>query len=318
MKKLSELQDFFYEQIYPHIGYLEEERLKIFSFLRTLGISLFILSIVAFLFLKEYMVDLNSLFVLLAVPVGIFMLVYSYQVKTFQRSFKDEVIQKLVSFVSPKLFYSKDSSISRLEYDSSFLFPSSIDKFNGDDLIKGEIDGVSIKFSELHTQKKKKSSKGQTYYVNIFKGLLFIADFNKHFKGRTIVMPDKSERLIGGFSHFFQSLSGHGELIKLDNPEFEREFVVYGSDQIEARYILSHSLMQNILELKKLIKEDISLSFSGSKIYLAVHKTSSSFEPRIYKKVDSFDEIKLYFQTISLVVEVVKILNLDIKIWSKK
>jgi len=107
-------------------------------------------------------------------------------------------------------------------------------------------------------------------------------------------------------------------LIKLDNPEFEREFVVYGSDQIEARYILSHSLMQNILELKKLIKEDISLSFSGSKIYLAVHKTSSSFEPRIYKKVDSFDEIKLYFQTISLVVEVVKILNLDIKIWSKK
>ena len=39
------------------------------------------------------------------------------------------------------------------------------------------------------------------------------------------------------------------KLIKMDNPEFEKEFVVYSDNPIKARYILTHSLMQRILKL---------------------------------------------------------------------
>ena len=42
-----------------------------------------------------------------------------------------------------------------------------------------------------------------------------------------------------------------GELIKMEDVAFERGVVVYGDDQIEARYILSTSLMERILAYKK-------------------------------------------------------------------
>lgn len=260
----------------------------------------------------------NNHFMVIAVAISIFYLVYRYKIKSFTRSFKSEIIDKLVGFIDSSLLYLQSSHISRFEYDSSFLFSSVVDKFSGDDLIRGKIDGVNIKFSDLHTQKKKKSSKGQTYYATIFKGLFFIADFNKSFRSRTIVLPDKTEKFLGNFAHFFQSMSSHGQLVKLDNPEFEKEFVTYSSDQIDARYILSHSLMKNLLELKKLVNENISISFNGSNIFIAIHKAHESFEPKIHKKVTNFDEIKDYFQTISIIVDIVKILSLDVKIWSKK
>lgn len=318
MKSLSELQDFFYEEIYPNLDYLEAQRAQIFSFLKTFALALAIGVIVLLLILKDMHLGLNLNFAIVSMAIGLFILVYKFKVKPFTASFKDQIIEKLVLFVDPSLSYLKNSQISKFEYESSFLFPTNIDRYDGDDLVKGIINGVSIKFSDLHTQKKKKSSKGQTYYATIFKGIFFTAEFNKHFKSKTIVLPDKSERFLGSLSHIFQSMSTHGELIKLDNPEFEKEFVVYSSDQIDARYILSHSLMQNILELKKLVKDDISISFNGSKIYIAIHKSKESFEPSIYQKVTNFDEIKIYYQTISILADIVSILNLDLKIWSKK
>ncbi|MBK9503984.1 MAG: DUF3137 domain-containing protein [Bacteroidetes bacterium] len=39
----------------------------------------------------------------------------------------------------------------------------------------------------------------EIHYVTIFKGLFFIADFNKHFNGNTYVLSDFGERFLGGF-----------------------------------------------------------------------------------------------------------------------
>ncbi|NIP92937.1 MAG: DUF3137 domain-containing protein, partial [Akkermansiaceae bacterium] len=53
-------------------------------------------------------------------------------------------------------------------------------------------------------------SKGrtQTYWVTIFKGLLVVADFHKHFKSEVTVMPDFAESAFGRIGRFFQKLGG--------------------------------------------------------------------------------------------------------------
>ena len=67
-------------------------------------------------------------------------------------------------------------------------------------------------------------------------------------------------KLFGRLGRKLQSLNVfRGELIRLEDPEFESHFVVYGSDQIEARYILSTSLMARITDFKEK---------TGKKIYL--------------------------------------------------
>ena len=60
-------------------------------------------------------------------------------------------------------------------------------------------------------------------------------------------------KLIGGF---LQSKNPEhaGDLIKLEDEEFEKQFAVYGTDQIELRYILTPKMMQDMTALQSKIK----------------------------------------------------------------
>jgi len=319
MKKLSELQDFFYEKIYPDLEFLEEKRLKIYNYLKKVAIGLFLITAFILYLFKDYIFNsVDILFFIVIAVSGIFMFIYKIEMSGFSSLFKDQLIEKLVFFVDDKLKYSKNNYIREYEYRASSLFPQPVDRFSGDDFVSGKIDGVDIKFSEIHSEVKKKTDKGKTYWQTIFRGLMFVADFNKDFKGKTIVLPDNSEKLFGSFSHFFQAFSSRGELVKMDNSEFEREFTIYSDDQIEARYILSHALMERILEYKKLVGKNLHISFARSNIYIAIGSNDKLFEPKIYKKITSFDEVSFYFKVISLTVDIVKHLNLNRRIWSKR
>ena len=319
MKSLSKLQDFFYENIYPDLEYLELKRVEIYSSLKKIAVGLFILTCIVFYLLYGVIPNTFDLFILcVALSIGLFTFIYKIKVSGYASLFKDQVIEKLVEFVDDNLTYKKLGFISEYEYKESALFPQKTDRYSGDDLVVGKVDGVKLRFSELHSQIKKKGNKGKEYWETIFRGLFFVADFNKYFHGKTLVLPDNSEKFFGSFSHFFQSFSSRGELIKLDNPEFEKEFMVYSDDQIEARYILSHSLMNSILEYKKLVQKKISISFVGSNIYIAIGFKKRLFEPKIYKKVTNFDEVRFYFEVLNLTTDIIKHLNLDRKIWSKR
>jgi hypothetical protein len=109
-----------------------------------------------------------------------------------------------------------------------------------------------------------------------------------------------------------------GELIKLEDPEFESHFVVYGTDQIQARYILSMSLMERIVEFRKKTGRKIYLSFVGSKVFAAVSYTKSLFEPRLFRTLLDFDPICEYFRDLQLAIGIVDDLNLNTRIWSKQ
>ncbi|MBE0491453.1 MAG: DUF3137 domain-containing protein [Sulfurospirillum sp.] len=318
MKTLASLQDFFYEEMYPQLLTLELQRQKIFSFLKKTIFLLLIFTVVAFLLLQNFFYDKLQFFILcVAFVVGVFSLIYHNKIQEFSANYKTLVIEKLVSFVSPSLQYAQNESIKRYEYEQSLLFLENVDRFKGEDKISGSIDGVNIEFSELHTEAKRKNSKGQTYFVTLFRGLFFVSEFNKHFYSKTFIFPDTIERYMGKAAHLLQSYDAHGELIKLDDNEFERKFRVYSSDQIEARYILSNAFMQHLLLLQEKIGKEISISFTNSKMFVAVHFKSPIFEPKIYKKVADFKEVQNYFETINYVVLIIKMLKLDQKIWSK-
>ena len=319
MKTLSSLQDFFYENIYPDLEFLEQKRVEIYASLQKIAIVIFIFTCTLFYMLYDVIPNTLDLLILCCIiPFGIFTFIYKMKVSGYASLFKDQVIERLVEFIGDTLTYKKLGLISKYEYKTSALFPQKVDRYSGDDLVVGKVDGIDIRFSEVHSEVKKKGNKGKTYWLTIFRGLFFIADFNKNFKGKTVILPDSSEKFLGSFSHFFQSFSSRGELVKMDSPEFEKEFVVYSDDQIEARYILSHSLMNSILEYKKLVGKNISISFVGSNIYIAIGFKQKLFEPKIYKKVTSFDEVRFYFEVLSLTSDIVKHLNLDRKIWSKR
>ena len=51
--------------------------------------------------------------------------------------------------------------------------------------------------------------------------------------------------------------------MKLENPDFEKTFDVYSTDQIEARYLLSPSMMERLLALEMCIRDSIKAAQTG-------------------------------------------------------
>ncbi|MCI5221354.1 MAG: DUF3137 domain-containing protein [Candidatus Electrothrix sp. AR4] len=323
MKTLQELQDLYQEALLPDLEVLEKKRKKAYKKIHLLGGGVLLLAAAIIGLLFNTVSDKGSLFMITgSVGTVIITIGYHFFTKDYVREFKAKIIQKIVSFIDSNLTYSSTGCVSRSQFTDSGIFNRQPDKYKGDDLVRGKIGATQMEFSEIHAQYKTetKDSKGnrRTQWHTIFKGMFFLADFNKHFKGRTVVLPDNAERIMGGLAKMFQSWNiSRDQLVKLEDPEFEKFFVVYSDDQVEARYILSTSLMKRISDFKKKSNRKIYISFAGSKIYVAVSYSKSLFEPRVFKTILDFKPIQEYFEDLILVVGLVEDLNLNTRIWTK-
>jgi hypothetical protein len=232
------------------------------------------------------------------------------------------VIAPLVKFFDENLCYVKDGYVAQNIYQEAKIFLHSVDRYHGDDHVKGMLGQTQVQFSELHTEYKttvRTKSGTKTQWHTIFKGLFFVADFNKDFHGRTVVLADQAEKMLGGFGQFLQSKNmSRDALVKMDDPLFEKEFVVYGTDQIEARYILTSSLMKRIMDFRLKSKKPIYLSFVNSKMSVAISYNKNLFEPNVFKTLLGFAPIEEYFNDLNMAVSIVEELNLNTRIWSKE
>lgn len=304
---------YYKDNIHPHIIELEKERFQIAKKLYLLLIPLSIVSIAGgFLVYKAWEIHGLKFYSLIAILVII--VIYKLFTDDFIKKFKNRVIQKIISFVHESFQYRPEMYIDVSEFNESKIFYLKSNNFYGDDFVWGKVDKTEIKFSEVHARK----GHGR-YQTCIFDGLFFRADFNKDFNGTTIVLPDSDERLFGHLGTVFQSLrKDRGELVYLEDLEFESYFKVYGTDQIESRYILSLSLMRRLVEFRQKMGRNIYLSFNQSSLFIAIPSTIAFFEPRIFSTLLSYDDIMQYFADAQLAVDIVNDLNLNLRIWSKE
>lgn len=232
--------------------------------------------------------------------------------------FKREVIGKTVTFLHPDLSYEHTRCIDKNTYHRSKLYLYSINRYNGEDQVSGTLGKTSIRFCELHTQDVRKSGKNTTV-VTIFRGLFFIADFNKKFVGETFVLPDTAESAFGSLGTFFQKMNmSRPALVKLEDVEFEKAFAVYGTDQVEARYILSPALMQRITGFRNKTRKKISMSFIDSSVFIGIPVSKNLFEAPTFSTLVNYSMIAEYYSYLALCIGIVEDLDLNTRIWTKE
>ncbi|RIV31489.1 DUF3137 domain-containing protein [Flagellimonas lutimaris] len=121
---------------------------------------------------------------------------------------------------------------------------------------------------------------------------------------------------MGYLAKTIQSINiSSNQLVNLEDTEFENEFVVYSSDQIEARYVMSTSLMQRITRLKKKIGKAIMLSFKNNKLYFAVYHPYGFLRLNESKNLITSNALELLYEDIVKAIGIVEDLNLNTKIW---
>ncbi|MGC6419688.1 MAG: DUF3137 domain-containing protein [Chitinophagales bacterium] len=314
MKTIEELKAYYETDLLPTLRVLDRERKKVLYQL-FFGI---LLSVAApIIVLKLFFGPVSLLVTCGLVWVGV-IIYLAISIGNYKKSFKVGIIEQIVRAIDPHLSYNSSKAVDKAHFTHSELFKKSWNEYTGDDYVQGMVGKTSLEFSELHVQSVSTDSKGRRRASTVFRGLFLVADFNKSFKGKTVVLPDTAEKFLGSIGTMLQSWNvQRGELIKMEDVAFEKEFVVYGDDQIEARYILSTSLMERILAYKKKSNRPIRFSFIGNKVHVAISYRKSLFEPRLFRSLLSFKPIQEYFEDLSLAIDLVEDLNLNTRIWTK-
>ena len=161
-------------------------------------------------------------------------------------------------------------------FGGSGLTPS-YDRKTLEDRIGGEHQGIAFDMIEAKLEQRRTStdSKGRTrtYYVTVFNGLLIDAAAPRSFQGRTLVTHDSGKlgNLLGG-------LFRKDERVTLESPDFERDFEVYATDQVEARVLLTPTMMEQLVALKAELGTPPRLAFIGGRVLLAIPRKGNQFE----------------------------------------
>ncbi|NJN15721.1 MAG: DUF3137 domain-containing protein [Oscillochloris sp.] len=327
--KTQALAGLYSGELQPILDSLEEQRIQVRNRALIAAAISGPIALVLMLVLARAIGGAGIIFPLVLALIGWGFAVNSAQQK-YRSFFKSEVIARLAHIVDPTLIYQQSGGIDQASFRASGIYRRGIDRYRAEDLFSGMVGATAFRFSEVHAEYKTTTtdSKGRrrTQWHTIFRGIFFIADFNKHFHGQTFVLPDQAERALGGFGRMLQDwgskMDGRpGELVQLEDPEFERHFAVMSTDQIEARYILSTSLMQRLTAFREQLNTPVALSFVNSQINIAISTSKGYFEPPSIWRLEgtlSQEDVTAYFEDVRLAEEIVAELNLNTRIWSKQ
>lgn len=281
---------------------LELERQKVLRSLFRLKLVCFVLAAgVGWLFYYFSRDAILGAVAFLVCAVGAYYFFESIFTDSFTFKFKRKVIRSIVE--SCGLTYHPGGFV---ENDYLYMiYDFDIDKYSGNDLIFGQIEGVRVKFSDVEAISIKGDLRGNKTHRVLFAGILFVADFPKRLKGVTQICSGTDD---------FKDYGG--KRARMDDAEFERYFRVYATDQIEARYALTPSLMESLKLLKMRFHRPINIVLTGDKICMAIRTGRDNFEPDLRRPLMGKGANRFYKDEIGGFLRIVEELRLNRKIWA--
>ena len=104
-----------------------------------------------------------------------------------------------------------------------------------------------------------------------FRGMFGWCRTARRYEGTILLLPDHLEDKLGYLAQNIQALRRRYDtrLVRLEDPDFERHFVVYADDEVAARMLLTPALMRRLVQLRTTFGCDLLLSFRKGRFYYA-------------------------------------------------
>jgi len=300
------------QHIRPLVQGFEESRIEALEKVRTWSLKLLPVVVLAIIMAigAITMLDLSgdgqkTVMGLLLIILAIIAFVIHSPVGTYKSDVKSRVFPKIFSFFGDYA-YNKNGMPSVDILKSSDIIPSH-NRQRTEDYIKGEYKGVSIEITEAHLETERKNSK-DSKAKTVFKGIFILLSMHKKFKGKTIIKRDK-----GAIGNWFGKKFSSLENVQLEDPVFEKQFEVYSNNQIEARYLLTTSFMERLLELSAVFGEKgIQASFYDDKLLMMIPSGKNRFETAsIFIPATFEEEINTVLSEMNEIFQIVNILKLN-------
>ncbi len=300
--------EYYKSKIAPILSGVEEERLlKLSSYTKRkmIGIPVMILIIIGAFYMEGTM---NGGGDFLQMGGGLCVIVWGIiyaPVLKYKQDLKSQYLPILSSFFGDLKYELKPSEFENAEIAKMEIFPS-YTTLEAEDYFGGSYKNVPLNMREMKLTKKHGRSRS-----TVFQGLVIALTFPKSFKGKTALKKD------GGmiFNMFGKpNLGPKTEKIVLEDPDFEAIFEVYGTDQIEARYLLTTAFMERLLKLSEARGKGASVQceFTGTSLVIMVESKVNLFEPgNIKTSALKLDDLHLFLKQMHEIFILIDTLKLD-------
>jgi hypothetical protein len=197
--------------------------------------------------------------------------------KDYRRLYKDRVLPRLAARFGDLTYrQASHQDIQRLGAHRVF---SDFDQVRAEDEITGTYRGLPISIVEARLERRS----GDNHQM-IFDGLLIQLTLPRGLTGTTAVISD--EGMLGNFKASWRG--GALQPVRLEDLRFEKRYEVYGTDQVEARALLTPAFMERFMALAG--RSGFALPGAlaeGNRMVVALPKSLHQrdlFEPPVYWK----------------------------------
>ena len=250
-------------------------------------------------------------FVIIAISVFV-MLFWRWKIivntSLLMNRLKDKVTSSLNEIITDFVFKPNDGISETLYKKSSSTYM--YDKYNVKNFMSGKLeDYTNFQMCDLTLTKEYKGSNGDSYNDVIFTGLFGVLD-SKEIHDYTIrIDPDVKNKYINRIVAKMKKFAGIKDIVRLENPEFERYFEVHSDNQLEARKILTMEFMEKLLILRKEINKEITIIYKYGKIFFFIRKGKLIDEKMLMKKGVCPETKKCTYDNIKLLIETMNLLH---------
>lgn len=223
-----------------------------------------------------------------------------YKLKNVQAETKNILVSNICEFVGWQFSETVLEKPPLELLQDNGLLPKRYTRVNFEDKMSGEVHQAHFEALECHMEQKVKTKNGHRWET-VFRGALMAIDFHREFLGKTVVLRDAGI--------FNRKKRGDMKRVGLVDPVFEKIFEAYGTDQVEARYLLTPDFMQQLVDLEKSVDgKKIRFAFLND-LLLIVVETPNRFEAgSMFKSLTDFDRTQKILDEITAVYNIVDVL----------
>ena len=230
----------------------------------------------------------------------------------YAQEYKNVVGRHVIRGLDLDLDYHPDMGVTEEMFLSAeFYARPDYSNYWSEDCLQGKVGNTQVLMAEIHA-----TAGSENGSIDIFRGWFVVADFPRPFHSTVLVEPDFAERKLGRIGRAFQKLGG--TLTQLDNPDFERAFVVRTTDPAEGRDLLTPGMQERMLAFLGLRGRGVRFAFKNSQLLIAIPNRIAGkdwFDPDPRKPASDLLQIRTiardFVKQTTACLEIVQELNLN-------
>lgn len=152
------------------------------------------------------------------------------------------------------------------------------DKVELEDDWRGTIGAMPFSLYEAHLQEWRNSGKNRRL-VTVFRGAIIAISFARRFHGVTLIERSGARLTFFGLRDSIEKNGVTLDRIKMVDPRLGDDFAIWGSDPVEARYLVHPAYVERLIELEQRFDgQKIRALFHGGQLIIIIEAKENMFE----------------------------------------